>query len=89
MKPLLYSYSKTWSPWPWRSRRPSARSARRSHSRCRRPPAGSALPADIVPGSPLADVVKLLQAGVDVSTIKSYVLNAQSAFNLDADKILS
>ena len=52
------------------------------------PSAGSALPADIVPGSPLADVVKMLQAGVDVSTIKSYILNAQSAFNLDADKIL-
>ena len=52
------------------------------------PAAGGALPADIVPGSPLADVVKMIQAGVEVSTIKSYVLNAQSAFNLDADKIL-
>ena len=51
-------------------------------------PAASALPAGIVPGSPLAEVVKLLQAGVDVSTIKSFILNAQSAFNLDADKIL-
>ncbi len=51
-------------------------------------PAGTALPADIVPGSPLAEVVKLLQAGVEISTIKSYILNAQSAFNLDADKIL-
>jgi len=51
-------------------------------------PVGSALPADIVPGSPLAEVVKLLQAGVDASTIKSYILNAPSAFNLDTDKIL-
>ena len=53
------------------------------------PPATEgALPSDIVPGSPLADVVKMLQAGVDINTIKSYVLNCQTAFNLDADKIL-
>jgi hypothetical protein len=48
----------------------------------------SALPASIVPGSPLAQVVKMLQAGVDAGTIKSYILNSQSAFNLDADQIL-
>jgi hypothetical protein len=53
------------------------------------PPAGdSALPADIVPGSALAEVVKMVQAGVDVGTIKSYIVNSQSAFNLDADKII-
>ena len=53
------------------------------------PPApGSALPSGIVPGSPLAEVVKMLQAGVDVSTIESYVQNSPSPFNLDADKIL-
>lgn len=50
--------------------------------------AAAALPADIIPGSPLADVVKMLQAGVDVNTIKSYIFNCESAFNLDADKIL-
>jgi hypothetical protein len=50
--------------------------------------AGGSLPAAIVPGSPLADVVKMIQAGVEVSTIKSYILNAQSAFNLDADEII-
>src|ERR1019366_2058742 len=53
------------------------------------PPAGdSALPANIVPGTPLAEVVKMVQAGVDVGTIRSYVFNSQSAFNLDADKII-
>ena len=52
------------------------------------PVAASSLPADVAPGTPLAEVLKMLQAGVDVSTIKSYILNDQSAFNLDADKIL-
>ncbi|HTB86134.1 MAG TPA: DUF6600 domain-containing protein [Candidatus Sulfotelmatobacter sp.] len=52
------------------------------------PPATAALPTDIQPGTPLADVVKLLQAGVDVSTIKNFVANCNSAFNLDADKII-
>jgi len=53
------------------------------------PPADdSALPADIVPGSPLADVVKMIQAGVAADTINSYIVNSQSAFNLDADKIV-
>ena len=53
------------------------------------PSADSALPAGIVPGSPLADVVKMVQAGVDASTIESYIANAQSPFNLDADKIIA
>ena len=48
----------------------------------------SALPANIVPGSPLAEVVKMVQAGVDVGTIQSYVANSASPFNLDADKII-
>jgi hypothetical protein len=53
------------------------------------PPASdNALPADIVPGSALAEVVKMIQAGVEAGTIKSYIVNSQSAFNLDADKIL-
>ena len=53
------------------------------------PPAGdSALPANIVPGTPLAEVVKMVQAGVDAGTIRTYVVNSQSAFNLDADKIV-
>jgi hypothetical protein len=48
----------------------------------------SALPANIPPGSPLADVVKLVQAGVDVDTIRTYVANATGPFNLDADDII-
>jgi hypothetical protein len=50
-------------------------------------PAGG-LPADIAPGSPLADVIKMVQAGVDASTVQTYIANCQSPFNLDADKIL-
>jgi len=53
------------------------------------PPADAgALPANIPPGSPLAEVVKLVQAGVDADTIKSYVVNSAGAFNLDADTII-
>jgi hypothetical protein len=52
------------------------------------PSTESALPANIVPGTPLAEVVKMVQAGVDANTIQSYVANSQNAFNLDADKII-
>ncbi len=54
------------------------------------PPAnGSALPDNIQSGSPVAQVVKLAQAGVDVTVIQTYISNCPSAFNLDADKIIS
>jgi hypothetical protein len=54
------------------------------------PPAGdSALPANIQPGSPVAQVIKLVQAGVDAGVIQNYISNCPSAFNLDADKIIS
>lgn len=49
----------------------------------------SALPEDIVPGSPVAQVIKLVQAGVDASVIQTYVSNCPTAFNLDADKIIA
>ena len=49
----------------------------------------SALPAGIEPNTPLAQVVKLAQAGVDVTVIKNYISNSPGAFNLDADKIIS
>jgi hypothetical protein len=52
------------------------------------PPAASSLPPDIQPGTPLADVVKLLQADVDVTTIKNFIANCTSPFNLDANKII-
>jgi hypothetical protein len=52
------------------------------------PAADNSLPANIQPGSPLADVVKLLRAGVDESTIKNFIANTSGAFGLDADKII-
>jgi hypothetical protein len=54
------------------------------------PPAtDSSLPAGISPGSPVAQVVKLVQAGVDASVIQVYISNCPTAFNLDADKIIA
>jgi len=45
-------------------------------------------PPDILDGSPLSEVIKLTQAGVDESVIASYVANSGSTFNLDSDKII-
>ena len=54
------------------------------------PPASAgALPANIPPGTPVAEVVKLAQAGVEASVIQTYIANCPSAFNLDADQIVS
>lgn len=53
------------------------------------PGSSVALPPNIEPGTPLAEVVKLVQVGVDIGIIKTYIANAASAFNLDADKIIS
>ncbi|HSY18027.1 MAG TPA: DUF6600 domain-containing protein [Candidatus Acidoferrales bacterium] len=54
------------------------------------PPAGaSVLPPEIEPNTPLAEVVKLVQSGVDVVIIKNYVASSAGAFNLDADKIIT
>src|SRR5665647_3924291 len=53
------------------------------------PMSDSALPANIPPGSALAEVVKLVQSGVDADIVKNYIANSTSAFNLDADKIIS
>ena len=59
------------------------------------PPAGNsapenstALPPDIYPSSPLAQVIKLTQAGVSEAVIMAYVTNSGSTFNLDPDKII-
>ena len=46
------------------------------------------MPPDIYPTSPLAQVVRLTQAGVDESIIMAYVTNSGSTFNLDSDKII-
>ncbi|MGD0022938.1 MAG: hypothetical protein ABSC54_11655, partial [Smithellaceae bacterium] len=52
------------------------------------PPASVAPPPSILPTSPLAEVIKLVQAGVDESVVFSYVTNSTSTFNLDSDKII-
>ena len=46
------------------------------------------LPPNIIPTSPVAQVVRLIQAGVDQSIILTYVTNSGSTFNLDSDKII-
>ena len=48
----------------------------------------SALPPNILPTSPLAQVIRLTQAGVDESVIMTYVTNSGSTFNLNSDKII-
>ncbi len=50
--------------------------------------APAVVPTNIVPTSPLAQVVRLAQAGVDESIIMVYVTNSSRTFNLDADKIV-
>ena len=48
----------------------------------------SALPPNILPASPLAQVIRLTQAGVDESIIMTYVTNSGGTFNLNPDKII-
>jgi hypothetical protein len=48
----------------------------------------SALPPNILPTSPLAQVIRLAQAGVDESVIMTFITNSTSTFNLDSDKII-
>src|SRR5450631_3089179 len=45
-------------------------------------------PPTIFPTSPLAQVVRLTQAGVDPGIIMTYITNSSSTFNLDSDKII-
>jgi hypothetical protein len=45
-------------------------------------------PPDIYPTSPLAQVVRLTQAGVDQGVIMTYITNSASTFNLDSEKII-
>jgi hypothetical protein len=47
-----------------------------------------ALPSNIAPNSPLAQVIQLAQSGEDESVILSYINSASSAFNLTADQII-
>ncbi len=54
------------------------------------PPATeNALPPGIPPNSPTAQVVKLIQAGVELGVIKNFVSNSTTAFGLDADQIIA
>ena len=52
------------------------------------PDDSAALPPNIYPSSPLAQVVKLTQSGVSEGVILAYVTNSGSTFNLDTDKII-
>lgn len=47
------------------------------------------LPDNIQAGTPAAQVVKLVRAGVNASVIQTYITDCSSAFNLNADKIIS
>jgi len=51
-------------------------------------PGDATLPADIQPDSPLAQVVRLAQAGVDESVILAYINNSSSPFNLTSGEII-
>ena len=52
-------------------------------------PAAPTLPPEIAADSSLAQVVKLVQAGVDLSVINNYIANVPDPFNLDAEKIIA
>ncbi|MCU0784576.1 MAG: hypothetical protein MUF81_11155 [Verrucomicrobia bacterium] len=52
------------------------------------PNSGKTLPPNIKPSSPLGEVVKLAQSGVDESVMLSYVKNSASMFNLASDEII-
>jgi hypothetical protein len=52
------------------------------------PDTAAALPPGVYPSSPLAQVIKLTQAGVSEAVIMAYVTNSGSTFNLNPDKII-
>ncbi len=51
-------------------------------------PTASTLPPDIDPNSPLAQVVQLVQAGVEQSVVLAYIGNSANPFNLNSDEII-
>ena len=54
------------------------------------PPAQAAdLPPNIIPGSDLAQVFKLVQANVELSVIQTFIANSTSRFDLDASRIIT
>ncbi len=46
------------------------------------------LPSNIIPGSPLGQVVRMLQSGVDESVILAYIYNSNVPFSLNSDQII-
>jgi hypothetical protein len=48
----------------------------------------TALPSDVDPNSPLAQIIHLAQSGVDESVLTSYAGNSPTPFNLTADQII-
>ena len=51
-------------------------------------PTAGTLPPDIDPGSPFAQVIQLVQAGVEQSVILSYIGNSMNQFNLSSNQII-
>jgi hypothetical protein len=52
------------------------------------PTAAATLPPDVDPDSPLAQVIRLVQANVEQSVILAYISNATNLFNLNAEEII-
>src|SRR6202142_2017128 len=50
--------------------------------------ATGALPPDVDPNSPLAQVIRLVQAGVEQSVILTYISNSAIPFSLNPDEII-
>ena len=46
------------------------------------------LPSNIIPGSALGQVVRMLQSGVDESVVLAYVYNSNVPFSLNSDQII-
>ena len=53
------------------------------------PAAAPVLPPEISADTSLAQVVRLVQAGVDLSVVTNYIANVPTPFNLDAEKIIT
>lgn len=52
------------------------------------PSAGTVLPPNIRPSSPLADVVKMAQSGVDEVVMLTFITNATGTFSLGSEEII-
>jgi hypothetical protein len=51
-------------------------------------PTAGTLPPDVDPDSPLAQVIRLVQAGVEPSVILTYITNSTDPFNLNSEEII-